>query len=661
MNSVDCNTTFTLERALAEPEYEEPVDGEEEEEGLSDTGLDVNLNRPLRVKSRSSYAQLEVQSMGIDLTKDPTLETQQLLRPDRENNLEVETTEDPLPGVLRKNRSNLGSRGVNNGFLDYYRMLETAVRQRQTNEGSPDRNTGRLSKADWNHSSEKEVDESEGAAQPLLSPSPPGEDPLVPEGWERHLDDDGPYYWHIRTGTIQREPPVSPTAEGPHPPARLRRASEELDLEPAFPYVPPTEEERLAKRQSYPQGRQGGQCPAADGASRGSPLRFAVRSLGWAEIPEEELTPERSSRAVNRCIVDLSLGRGLRGQGTKGQGAGAAILDGVGRWGEGRDLLLELDEARLRLLRPQDGAPLHVQPLHAIRVWGVGRDNGRERDFAYVARDRSTRRFMCHVFRCDMPARIIANALRDVCKKMMVERSLSVEEPRGGNRPTSQRNMPSKRSGSAMDRLAGLSLEGEEGPVFPCPMEEPRKVLRALYLGSVPVAGPSGMDLLNNAIDALLDQVPRSRWLPVQVAVAPSTVTVLLDAPTRKDSGDQREVLAECRVRFLSFLGIGKQVTNCGFVMHTAQDGFVAHIFHCEPSSGALCKTIEAACKLRYQKCLDAHRQGASGRKNLELQQSQQTKGLSTTLKSVIGNISTRIVGRKGLSAMQQQEQAEAS
>jgi len=32
--------------------------------------------------------------------------------------------------------------------------------------------------------------------------------------------------------------------------------------------------------------------------------------------------------------------------------------------------------------------------------------------------------------------------------------------------------------------------------------------------------------------------------------------------------------------------------------MHTAEDEFVAHIFHCEPSAGAICKTIEAACKV---------------------------------------------------------------
>lgn len=46
-----------------------------------------------------------------------------------------------------------------------------------------------------------------------------------------------------------------------------------------------------------------------------------MRSLGWVEIAEEDLTPERSSKAVNKCIVDLSLGRN-------------DLLDVVGRWGD---------------------------------------------------------------------------------------------------------------------------------------------------------------------------------------------------------------------------------------------------------------------------------------------------------------------------------------
>lgn len=46
-----------------------------------------------------------------------------------------------------------------------------------------------------------------------------------------------------------------------------------------------------------------------------------MRSLGWTEIAEDDLTPERSSKAVNKCIVDLSLGRN-------------DLLDVVGRWGD---------------------------------------------------------------------------------------------------------------------------------------------------------------------------------------------------------------------------------------------------------------------------------------------------------------------------------------
>ncbi len=56
------------------------------------------------------------------------------------------------------------------------------------------------------------------------------------------------------------------------------------------------------------------------------PIRFAVRSLGWVRIAEEDLTPERSSKAVNKCIVDLSLGRN-------------DINDVVGRWGDVSDTL----------------------------------------------------------------------------------------------------------------------------------------------------------------------------------------------------------------------------------------------------------------------------------------------------------------------------------
>lgn len=58
-------------------------------------------------------------------------------------------------------------------------------------------------------------------------------------------------------------------------------------------------------------------------------------------------------------------------------------------------------------------------------------------------------------------------------------------------------------------------------------MEEPKKVLRAMYLGSTEVNQATGMDVLNDAIDLLSATVPRELWKPVNVAVAPSMISIL--------------------------------------------------------------------------------------------------------------------------------------
>ena len=130
-----------------------------------------------------------------------------------------------------------------------------------------------------------------------------------------------------------------------------------------------------------------------------------------------------------------------------------------GVWGGGRDLVLELDEGSLKLIEPDTGACLNSQPIHAIRVgiWifckifiyimtiaaaGVGRGPGQREGLrvrvsgqgeavprvttvSLTCVPQVTRRHVCHVFRCQLPARTIANALRDICKKILIERSLA--------------------------------------------------------------------------------------------------------------------------------------------------------------------------------------------------------------------------------------------
>lgn len=67
--------------------------------------------------------------------------------------------------------------------------------------------------------------------------------------------------------------------------------------------------------------------PARWDRERERAIRFAVRSLGWVDISEVDLTPERSSKAVNKCIVELSLGKN-------------GLIDNVGRWGDVSKLLV---------------------------------------------------------------------------------------------------------------------------------------------------------------------------------------------------------------------------------------------------------------------------------------------------------------------------------
>ncbi|XP_049328261.1 amyloid beta precursor protein binding family B member 2 isoform X4 [Astyanax mexicanus] len=294
---------------------------------------------------------------------------------------------------------------------------------------------------------------------------------------------------------------------------------------------------------------------------------FAVRSLGWVEMSEEDLAPGKSSVAVNNCIRQLSYCKN-------------DIRDTVGIWGEGKDMYLILENNMLNLVDPMDRSVLHSQPIASIRVWGVGRDNGR--DFAYVARDKDTRILKCHVFRCDTPAKAIATSLHEICSRIMTER----------------KNAKAMAGGSLQDRShTGLDvpLQAE----FPTPKTELVQKFQVLYLGMMPVARPIGMDILNDAVDTLMSSSVRDDWTPVMLNVADATVTIIKEK-------QEEEVLVECRVRFLSFMGVGRDVHSFAFIMDTGNQHFECHVFWCDPNAGSVSEAVQAACMLRYQKCLVA-------------------------------------------------------
>ncbi|XP_063459609.1 amyloid beta precursor protein binding family B member 2 isoform X7 [Pan paniscus] len=420
-------------------------------------------------------------------------------------------------------------------------------------------------------------------SQDSASPSSPDEtadiwsdhsfqtDPDLPPGWKRVSDIAGTYYWHIPTGTTQWERPVSipadlqgsrkgslssvtpsPTPENEKQPwsdfAVLNggKINSDIwkDLHAATVNPDPSlkEFEGATLRYASLKLRNAPHPDDDDSCSINSDPEakcFAVRSLGWVEMAEEDLAPGKSSVAVNNCIRQLSYCKN-------------DIRDTVGIWGEGKDMYLILENDMLSLVDPMDRSVLHSQPIVSIRVWGVGRDNGR--DFAYVARDKDTRILKCHVFRCDTPAKAIATSLHEICSKIMAERKNA-------------------------KALACSSLQERANVNLDVPLQ--------------------GMDILNSAIENLMTSSNKEDWLSVNMNVADATVTVISEK-------NEEEVLVECRVRFLSFMGVGKDVHTFAFIMDTGNQRFECHVFWCEPNAGNVSEAVQAACMLRYQKCLVA-------------------------------------------------------
>uniref|UniRef100_A0A3B4DN64 Amyloid beta (A4) precursor protein-binding, family B, member 2b n=1 Tax=Pygocentrus nattereri TaxID=42514 RepID=A0A3B4DN64_PYGNA len=403
-------------------------------------------------------------------------------------------------------------------------------------------------------------------------------DPDLPPGWKMMTDMAGIYYWHIPTGTTQweRPGPCHPAPTGPNHDTRKHSLGslspsptpDHEDLQAATVNPDPSLKEFEGATLRYASLKL--RCVQEDSSSINSDPEakcFAVRSLGWVEMAEEDLAPGKSSVAVNNCIRQLSYCKN-------------DIRDTVGIWGEGKDMYLILENNMLNLVDPMDRSVLHSQPIASIRVWGVGRDNGR--DFAYVARDKDTRILKCHVFRCDTPAKAIATSLHEICSRIMAER----------------KNAKAMAGGSLQDRShAGLDvpLQAE----FPTPKTELVQKFQVLYMGMMPVARPIGMDTLNSAVDSLITSSVRDEWTPVMLNVADATVTVIKEK-------EEEEVLVECRVRFLSFMGVGRDVHTFAFIMDTGNQHFECHVFWCEPNAGSVSEAVQAACMLRYQKCLVA-------------------------------------------------------
>ncbi|KAG8453099.1 hypothetical protein GDO86_004785 [Hymenochirus boettgeri] len=305
----------------------------------------------------------------------------------------------------------------------------------------------------------------------------------LPSGWMRVQDTSGTYYWHVPTGTTQWEPPsdICNISFKHYPLSQDQTPTEEEISQEEYSDISHNELEEANVLSS---------CSITieekEAVVTTETHRFAVLSLGVVEMTEEDLAPGRSSVAVNNCIRQLSLQNS--------------------NFSQAKDMLLVLDQDSLKLYDSSGQTLLHTQPIVSIRVWGVGRDDGR--DFAYVARDKLTQVLKCHVFRCENPAKAIATGLHGVCSRIMAER----------------RSTRLLMNGLCLDntRMVDVPFQVE----FPAPKNELVQRFQVFYLGSVPVSKPVGMELINNTLQAALSTC-KADWVPVNVNVAAATVTII--------------------------------------------------------------------------------------------------------------------------------------
>ncbi|XP_022348697.1 amyloid beta A4 precursor protein-binding family B member 3 isoform X7 [Enhydra lutris kenyoni] len=425
-------------------------------------------------------------------------------------------------------------------------------------------------------------------------------EPGLPPGWRKICDAAGTYYWHVPSGSTQWQRPTWETGDGEDPGTRTERI---WGLRPPKGRSFSSLESSLDRRnslswygeESYIQSMEpGAKC-------------FAVHSLGWVEVPEEDLVPGKSSIAVNNCIQQLAQTRS-RSRSQPPDGA----------WGEGQNMLMILKKDAMSLVNPLDHSLIHCQPLVHIRVWGVGSSKGR--DFAFVAGDKDSCMLKCHVFRCDVPAKAIASALHGLCAQILSERvGVNGDSPCSSLDPISPEDLP--RQVELLDAVSQAAQKYE-----------------ALYMGTLPVNKAMGMDVLNEAIGTLTTRGDQDSWVPAMLSVSDSLMTAhpiqvpeegevggcggggrdaegliacywksSLDPASARSSSDQawcgqaeagaeEEPLWQCPVRLMTFIGIGRDPHTFGLIADLGRQSFQCAAFWCQPHAGGLSEAVQAAC-----------------------------------------------------------------
>ncbi|XP_046852153.1 amyloid beta precursor protein binding family B member 1-like isoform X2 [Xenia sp. Carnegie-2017] len=407
-----------------------------------------------------------------------------------------------------------------------------------------------------------------------------GEETDLPDGWKKYPGIERPYYWHVATGRIQYEKPQKQDSTEP-----FRRAKHPQSV-------------NTPKVQQKPE-------PI-------TVTSFPVHSMGWVELEESQVAPHNMTDTIAECMRMLARER-------------KDLWKTSETWGYGKDLRLLLEKDNLKLVEVQTNKILLVQPVSKMRVWGAGREE--QSDFAYVARDQASGKHKCHVFRChgNILGRAIHNKLHEMCSKILAQRSKSNNNHQGsGSRQWSDiLNTPPKQS--ALDQV-GFNVK---------PKPENKRSFSGKFIGKVEVPRPTGIDVVHRAIDVAMVSRDPSAWRTCLIEITVSSV--------RATDCLSQEIISDNRIKFVSFIGVAKDVRYCGYVCRGDENSsFLCNVFECIPNAASFTKALEEACRLRLQSCLDTNPELAEKIKEDARQSDKQSSQSGHGIKGFLGKLASQ-------------------
>ncbi|XP_065886432.1 uncharacterized protein [Dysidea avara] len=402
----------------------------------------------------------------------------------------------------------------------------------------------------------------------------------LPAGWSKVVGEDGVYYWHVKSGRTQWKPPKEGDASNKLP------ASADNELNEL--------KSTLDDLQTHTINYATALTSSNDSADHDSPKTFRAMALGWEEVDETELVRGQMVNVVLACIRRITT--------TKGDNMKDALATG----GQGKEVFIQISGLELRLLDPGSSTVLSAQLINKIRVWGIGVEN--DRDFGYIARDQSTRRYKCHVFRCQVPAQAVARALVDNHNKERGKKSsdsnhelgeLMSPHIGGGGVFNEEHHQGKPMGGGSVDEHDTDAVNESAIPPSLTEIESYQRY-ECTYLGRVETTSAYGIDTIVESLTKLC--ADDLKWIEVYVDIASSHIKLL--------NRQNEDLLQEHRVRFLSFLGINpKDEKYCGYIVDNGDGQFVCHGFMADPNSNKMCISLHSACQSRFQRVLDSQPQ----------------------------------------------------